>query len=205
MLAKVPDQQPDILTDYLFVREIELACRHTRLAGLDLETAVAREDEERLWFALHGLLVAAANVSKLLWPSSNSKERDHARAARLRGGLGVPDDSPLNTVDVRNHFEHFDERLEQWASRAGPKGLGDRLIGPRQAISSISPIVYFRTFEPESYVVSFGDAHVALRPVIAAAHTLEVKAAQLTLPAIVMQFGTDQGDTGSAHRVDPHR
>jgi hypothetical protein len=91
----------------------------------------------------------------------------------------------LNNVGVRNHFEHFDERLERWASKPGPKGLGDRIVGPREAVSSIVPITYYRSFEPQAYVVSFGDDHYAVRPVIAAAHMLEVRAGELGLPAII--------------------
>lgn len=67
----------------------------------------------------HAVMVHAASVSRLLWPSKpqgtnhpyTEKQRKR-RGERMRAALGVTGDSPLKNCDLRHHFEHFDERLE---------------------------------------------------------------------------------------------
>ena len=197
MIAEVPAQPPEALLTHMFVLEVLRACRHTELAGADLAIAASQHDDERTWFAVQALLVAAAHVSKLLWPAPGSA-RDQPRATRLRALLGVDETSPLNAVDMRNHFEHFDERLERWAAHPGPKALGDRLIGPRQAVTTVGPITYYRTFDPARLVVSFEDEEYPLHPVIAAARDLAARAARFTLPVVCQALDPDPGSPTSA-------
>lgn len=71
----------------------------------------------RLWMSFQTFLVAAGNISKLLWPQS-PKIAD--RGTDLRASLGVEDSSCLETRTFRNHFEHFDERLENFFLSFGP-------------------------------------------------------------------------------------
>jgi hypothetical protein len=57
------------------------------------------------------ILVSAANLSKMFWgikPATEAKRRP------LRRSLGVTKRSPLYNRTLRNHFEHFDEKLEAW-------------------------------------------------------------------------------------------
>src|SRR2546428_224252 len=93
----------------VFVREVVWQCKFVRFAADDVEASLAADDRDRCWFALLGLLTAAANISKLLWGS-------HPRRADLRALLGVEDDSPLRVRKLRNDLEHFDERLDEWAA-----------------------------------------------------------------------------------------
>jgi hypothetical protein len=81
---------------------------------------------ERIWFALQNVLVSAANLSKLLWGSSG--KREHERVA-LRDSIGVDNTSVLKSLDIRNDFEHFDERIEDWYVRQGQSGYVGRNIG----------------------------------------------------------------------------
>jgi hypothetical protein len=113
-----------------FLTELHTQARYAMRALQEISASLADHvsDPDRLWFAVHGFLSAAANVSKILWPTVaearlNSKRADvsgpeRARKARgdeLREILLVSEDSPLRSRDFRNHFEHFDERLEDWA------------------------------------------------------------------------------------------
>jgi hypothetical protein len=72
----------------------------------------------------------AALCSRVLWPAKKDK-RDQNIAAEIRACLGIADDSPINSRDVRNSFEHIDERLERWAeSGEGSEPMMDNyLIG----------------------------------------------------------------------------
>src|SRR5579862_3776447 len=81
----------------------------------------------RAFFHIQAFLVAAANVSKLLWPSGNRK-----RGNELRRLLSVTEDSPIANRTLRNHFEHFDERIDSWTTKSKHHMFIDRtiLVGP---------------------------------------------------------------------------
>src|SRR3989442_13158213 len=93
-----------------FLIEIEKQCKFGIMASYDLENALKSHNMDRLWYSVQGILLAAGNISKLLWPS-NTQSAD--RGNELRTLLSVSDGSPLTPRTFRNHFEHFDERLEQ--------------------------------------------------------------------------------------------
>lgn len=125
------------LLTYELTRQCELSTEATRLwkqvyAGLPPFPSPEsgwpadkwREENRRLGelallFA-HAFLTHAANASKLLWPSKprddhpyTRDQRQH-RAETMRRGLDVSEGSPLRFRDLRDHFEHLDERLEVW-------------------------------------------------------------------------------------------
>ena len=50
----------------------------------------------------------SANISKILWPGKN-----HLRGKRLRETLKVEEGNILSNRKFRNHFEHYDERIEE--------------------------------------------------------------------------------------------
>lgn len=83
------------------------------------------------WAAVQALLVAAANVSKLLWPpDSSSLGAVPDRGTQLRRLLAIADNSPLRDRTARNHAEHYDERLERWAARTTRRDFVDMSTGP---------------------------------------------------------------------------
>lgn len=59
------------------------------------------------------LALQAAALSRYLWPV-RTKKLHLLRAARLRSGLGISEDSCLSNRDLRNALEHFDERLDEF-------------------------------------------------------------------------------------------
>lgn len=77
----------------------------------------------------------AAALSRYFWPSgTNGKRLDigsrlrKRRGERLRGSFQVTDNSPLSNRDLRNAWEHFDEKLDRFllATLAGvflPTGI----------------------------------------------------------------------------------
>jgi hypothetical protein len=76
----------------------------------------------RIWIFLESFLTFSANVSKFFWPAyyedkhELSKEYSE-RGKHLRSLLGISNKSPLNNRELRNHFEHYDERLHEWAKK----------------------------------------------------------------------------------------
>jgi hypothetical protein len=125
----------------------------------------------RIWHALHGLLVAAANISKILWPDQPYA----ARGERLRQELDVSDASPLYSRSLRNHFEHIDERIEKWT---GPRI--DLNIGPEQGFG-VDSRKMFRHFDPVTGVVLFAGERFELGPVTEAIRDLQQRLRELEL------------------------
>jgi len=157
----------------IFQREVERQTRFALMAFSDLEAALKMGDIDRIWYAVQGFLVAAGNVSKLLWPSRPSVPN---RGEELRLSLDVPDDSILAPRTFRNHFEHFDERLEQWAASSQRKNFVDSNVGPTGMISGLEPGDYLRNLDTTRHAVTFrGDTYL-LKPLVEALSNLYVKA-----------------------------
>lgn len=123
---------------------------------------------------LQTIVVSAANLSKIFWGSGGSKEEDRKP---LRELLEVSDDSPLRDPDLRNDFEHFDERLERWIESPGRGGYVGRNVSysfPPGAIHFDRPEGRFHHYEGMDGVLSFWEHEVSV-PAIAdeAARILE--------------------------------
>ena len=121
-------------------------------------------DLDRLWYSVQAFLAAAGNVSKLLWGSNRSSAE---RRIELRASLSVSDDSPLRPRIFRNHFEHFDERLEQWATSSKRHNFADSNVGPPNMIVGIDPEDFLRNFDTENFAVTFRGDVYHFRPVLA--------------------------------------
>lgn len=147
----------------IFQGEVERQCQFALIAVQDLQTAFKATDMDRLWYSIQSFLVAVGNVSKLLWPS---KEGMSGRAVELRQSLCVDDNSPLEPRHFRNHFEHFDERLEAWATKSKRRNLVDSCVGPADFISVIDPEDYLRNFDTSSYGVTFQGDVYQLQPIV---------------------------------------
>lgn len=110
----------------VFLGEIEWQSAVALAAMASLRESLPKSgvpDGQRAFFYVQAFLVAAANVSKLLWPNGNKTRGDE-----LRQLLKVGDDSPLASRTLRNHFEHFDERIERWVKQSKRHNFIDRNI-----------------------------------------------------------------------------
>lgn len=145
-------------------RQVDLQCKAVAGATAELDRALPNRDVDGIFIALQGILVAAANLSKLLWSSGGRKE---AERTRLRESLGVADDSPLRDPDLRNDFEHFDERVERWFQSSTHRNYVGRFVGPYSAVAGFATGDRFQHFDPESGVVTFWDHSVQLKDVLA--------------------------------------
>lgn len=83
-------------------------------------------DVYRIFFALEGLLNAAANLSKTFWGSGGKLP---AERKPLRDSIGLSDSSPLQDVDMRNHFQHYDERVDRWWRKSKDHNYVDMNLG----------------------------------------------------------------------------
>ena len=153
----------DKMTLRIFQREVERQCRFALIAAEDLRQALNIHDKDRIWYSVQAFLVASGNISKLLWPPSPSIPE---RAAELRTTLAVPSSSPLEPRVFRNHFEHFDERLESWAISSQRHNFVDENVGPTGMIVGLDPGDYLRNFDTTHCAVTFRGDIYNLQPII---------------------------------------
>jgi hypothetical protein len=150
------------LEDHLltvFKVELKSQCEQASVAAGQLDSA---RNQTEVWAALQNILVTAANASKLLWGTRGREVAD--RPKPLRDRAGVTDDSPLKPRDVRNAFEHFDERIERWYDAGDTKVFASRNVGPPESIrvGTESSQSHFGNFDPATGIVTFWDWSVSI-------------------------------------------
>jgi len=171
----------DDFTRQVFLGEIRHQCEFA-IAAYD--AVQQRNDTGTIFYHIQSFLASAANVSKVLFPGSiygspEFKESCRQRADELRNLLDVDENSALKDRELRDHFEHFDERIQKWANRAGPKNYIDNnvIIGMtlEQAIRGASSQDIFRTYVSPPPTVLFWDGTYELQPVVEALRKLVSK------------------------------
>lgn len=160
----------------LFVQEVARQAQFGLSAASDLCHAVSNHETDRVWYSIQSLLVATGNVSKLLWPSRSTSS---VRGDTLRRLLKVEDSSPLSSRTFRNHFEHFDERLETWGISPQTHMVVDSNIGPLGSIRGGLSFVFVRNFDPLTQTLTFHGDVYELRPVIEALESLRAMTTQV--------------------------
>jgi hypothetical protein len=144
--------------------QVAFQCKAASIAALHVNESLVTRDIEGTFIALQSLLVAAANLSKLFWGSRGRKESERTP---LRDSLGVANDSSLRDPDLRNDFEHFDERVERWFKTSEHRNYLGRMIGPTNTVVGMATGDRFQQFDPQSGVVTFWDNSVQLNAVLA--------------------------------------
>ena len=105
----------------------------------------------------------AAALSRYFWPS-RSHEPHKSRAIHLRQGLAVSDDSPLQNRDLRNHLEHFDERLDEVATTGLVGVVLPTYVGPRLEDPQV-PATLFRAYYTDTGEFEVLGHRFAMQPI----------------------------------------
>jgi hypothetical protein len=131
----------------LYLSEIEEQCRFATIAWKEIETG----NPDTQWYSIQALLVAVANVSRLLWPD---KRGNAERGRELRKRLSIGDNHPFKSTDMRNAFEHSDQRLDSWVASA-ERGfhVGSMYIEPGSG--ALDDSRFGRHFDRDTGVVTF--------------------------------------------------
>ena len=127
---------------------------------------------------IQGFLVSTANISKMLWPSPKGKiATSRNRGERLRAILSVSDIAILEDRKFRDHFEHFDERLDAWAEvhRISPTGLLDGWMSYSKVDFDMETPAPLRIFNASDLTVTFYGERYPLEPVIEAIEKLQAR------------------------------
>jgi len=152
----------DEFIEGIYIRELLVQCQYAVDAVKRMnEILTARGSPSEFFREAGDFLQHSSAVSRLLWPpggtSRTKKKRAKKRGAHLRQTLKVEDGHVLRTRTLRDHFEHIDERLDEWAETSPNKNIVDNMIGPRAAIGgdAIKDQDIFRLFDPASKLIVF--------------------------------------------------
>jgi len=154
----------------IFQKEIERQCKFAIIAIEQGKTGLSNNDSDLIWYAIQNFLVVVGNISKIFWPTRNKE-----RGEELRRSLGIEDNSPIQPRNFRNHFEHFDERLEEWAESSERHNFVDSSILPPNMIAGIDPKDFLRIFNPTTWTLTFRGDKYELKPIIKAIYELYPK------------------------------
>jgi len=168
----------DAFIKSIYLGEIQTQCNLALNAVTNLNVALQQLNgdpmqgnySERHFFhnevfrSIHSFLTHASNISKLLWTSLPHKKKGETqeqyknrcnqikkgnRSRELRETLNLPDDEhALKSRKLRDHLEHFDERLDEWEKSSSNRNYVQDLIGPRGSISGIQDTDMMRWFDP---------------------------------------------------------
>jgi hypothetical protein len=134
--------------------------------------------------SIHSLLTHASNVSRLFWPAPPRRKTGESKAAYrercacdpklmrgrdLRDAVGLPQHGhTLRSRQMRDHLEHFDERLDDWQRASKNMNFFNDYIGPVGGISGVDPTDQMRWFDPTTYHLWFRGEEYDLSAVAAA-------------------------------------
>ena len=151
----------------VLLSEIKNQCEMVRTAVEGINNFQNEEDvpSRHLWFNVQGLLVATANISKILWNYSRDEIEE---VSYLKGLLNLSDNSKIKSRFFRNLFEHYDEYLIDWGSNSGSRSIATSNIMPKEMrLTFPVPIENtFKTYYSDINTVAFQNREYALQPVI---------------------------------------
>lgn len=163
----------------MYLHEIKSQCTFAKMSYSLIDGKL--NDSDEFWFGIQSYLAAVGNLSKLLFGFS----RDNPRAITLRSKLDISDSSLLKSRDLRNHFEHYDERLDRWIASTEDGNYIDRAIGQKELFNFGSTIIQ-RMFDPKTYILSYQDEEYNLAAVHKEVMTLSAKADQVFIELLMM-------------------
>lgn len=152
----------DSVLQKLFLEELRKQCIFALFAYSELTAKVYENDPYRVWLSLQSMLIASANISKILFADKNktNKEEEYRRERResLCKILEISGNEQFASRSARNDFEHFDERLEDWYRESTiHDNLIDGEIGGDNLLKENKDVHYLRFFNTDGFVFRFRD------------------------------------------------
>jgi hypothetical protein len=170
------EKQMKALTEQVFIGEIVL---QSKIAKRAFERLTATQDQIEVWCEIQLILMAAGNVSKIFWPQ---EKKYTARGDYLRKLLNVADSNLLSNRKFRNHFEHYDDRIETWFEANPSSVYSDLAIGPFKSVLGNFPVNYHRAYDPSTQTLTFRGESFGLAAVLNALEEIRIKCRPIALP-----------------------
>ncbi|PGR01356.1 hypothetical protein [Priestia megaterium] len=150
----------------VFLIEIHNQCDYVIYASEGMQKAIDNCEPKTFWFYAQSLLVATANISKLIWGNKATK---HQRK-KLKTKLKEHEFTVLKSRDIRNAFEHFDERLYKWVEERN--SFIDSNIASSSMFYGGDPKEHLRFFDTDDISIKFNGDSFELHKIIKAVYKL---------------------------------
>ncbi|MEE9384559.1 MAG: hypothetical protein V3V08_14235 [Nannocystaceae bacterium] len=160
--------------EHAYVSEIVNQCEGAIAAVERMNTALASKERAVVFFQhAQAFILHAGAVSRVFWPprirNAARWKTARSRGEHFRHQFGISSPHILEDRSLRNHIEHFDERLDEWASSLTSRGiLVDLNLMPLAAIGGISPKNIFRQYDPQAKIFYFQGKAFDIQPMAAA-------------------------------------
>lgn len=189
----------DEFAKIIFVGELQKQCRFAlnavgqinfclkQLNSQGLEPEKSSYFHSEVFRGIHSFLTHASNVSKILWPGLPKQKPNESdeqykqriskikkvhRAVELRDELGLPEEHTLRNRQLRDHLEHFDERIDDWEEHSQNKNFAQDIIGPENAIVGLVKTDMMRWFNPTNGTFLFRGETFSLQDIATALENL---------------------------------
>ena len=166
------------LAETVFIGEIVMQSKIAELAAKRLSAIKDNFDQVEVWSSIQSILVAAGNVSKILWPQEKKYE---VRGKGLRELLKVDDNNILSDRSLRNHFEHYDDRIEKWFKGKSSAVYSDLAIDPLKSMRRNFPTNHHRAYDPLTQTLTFRGESFDLAAVLKELKEIRIKCSDFVL------------------------
>ena len=176
----------------VYLRELARQCQfalfalgHLNVALTNLSGPSGMQAQTEIFLALHSFLAHASNASRILWPPRVRKRKGESdecfvirktatdeRGRVLRDSVGLDDSSILKDRSLRDHLEHFDERIAEWHETSERKNYVQDMIASPNAIVGIDPGDAMRWFDPHTKAYLFRGARYDMQGLASAVDAL---------------------------------
>ena len=162
------------LVEMALIGEIALQTRLAEMAGENLSNASTSLE---YWSAIQSILSASANVSKILWPGKKRK----TRGEYLRNLLSIDEKHLLSDRSIRNSFEHYDERIEDWFEEHETAVYSDLALEARVPGLLMAPQFLHRSYDQYTHELKFRDERINLQKLLSELAKLREKCRRFAL------------------------
>lgn len=165
----------------IYLKQVKDECEFCLIAVDNMNKILTENSDEDFFREALDFVHHAAAVSRMFWPPGSRGITEKARAKKrgqiLCKELGLQPDHPLHKRTLRDHFEHFDERLDDWAENSKNRNIIIRYTGPRDAIggNSIEDGDIIHHYDPESKIYSFRGEPFDLQQLVSGIYDINQK------------------------------
>lgn len=147
------------MTDRVYLEEIQTQCDFGIRSLRYLYKVYSSEnmDISEFWYHIQMFLTSTANVDKLLFGAKREYVPHHTK---IRNKYNFPNLKFSTERDIRNSFDHIDEKIVDWAQASKYHNLASGNIMSKSDIGGNTDMDFFKNFDPSTNILSFGDLEI---------------------------------------------
>lgn len=168
----------------IYISEVKRLCDSATIAYETIHKETEQVNHDLLWFCIQSFLTTTANLSKLFFP----QESNNPRGKILRDTFGISENSQIRSKEVRNAFEHYDEKLDGWIDSLQKNNNSyyvDRVLTDQDGnhsnaiIINGKPPIIQRSYNSKRKVLTFRNKHYNLGKVYKEIQEIDKKVKEL--------------------------